>query len=89
MLFPYAAERLAQHLEATYESEQTAADIDLLRTLVRCISCTQLAARRLVAHASTAGVALPLVRLLQGPVQLSGCSVFLDAQRKSHLDGCI
>ena len=34
VLFPYAAERLAAHLEATYESEQTAADIQLLRTLV-------------------------------------------------------
>ena len=34
VLFPYAAKRVRQHLEFTYNSEETTADIDLLRKLV-------------------------------------------------------
>jgi methionine salvage enolase-phosphatase E1 len=34
VLFPYAARRLRAHLEETFESAETAADIDLLRQLV-------------------------------------------------------
>ena len=34
VLFPYAAKRLRAHLEETYGSAETAADIDLLRQLV-------------------------------------------------------
>ena len=34
VLFPYAARRLRAHLEETYDSDETAADVDLLRQLV-------------------------------------------------------
>ena len=35
VLFPYAREHLGDHLQATYETEETQADIALLRSEVR------------------------------------------------------
>ena len=34
MLFPYARQRLRAHLEGTYDSAETQADLDLLRKQV-------------------------------------------------------
>ena len=34
VLFPYAQQRLRSHLEATFDSEETQADLDLLRQQV-------------------------------------------------------
>jgi methionine salvage enolase-phosphatase E1 len=37
VLFPYAAERLQSHLEATYEAADTQKDVQLFREQVRCV----------------------------------------------------
>ena len=53
VLFPYAARRLRAHLEETYDSAETVADIDLLRQLVSAALVQRLKPERAPTPTST------------------------------------